>query len=913
MLLRLFTPVLFALSVCSRSHAVLDSAGDGLADVWQSYYDAARVDPSADDDGDGLSNRDESLLGTDPFDTRSRLSADLSAPGGRWRVAWSAQPGKRYEAEFSPDLSPDSWTSFSIAEGFSGEVGVPLDFADAAPPRFFVRVRGEDLDTDGDGVGDWDELRLGFNPRRVYTEGLGNYSTISPVTDYHRIRDILAAPTSRLTIAAVDPAMEENWPDPGLVVVRRAGWWSKSEVSRLDPLTVNISLSGTATADADYDAPASLAVHFEFGKDEAVLRLIPLPDDEREEEETVTVTLLPGDGYTLGAQTTATLRIADGHGGAPGPKEAVRFLAQAGFGATDAEIGRVRELGIAGWLERQAALPPTLHRPLLQEWSDELLAGGASNPNPASEYRMETWWRLAMRDDADADHLRQRVGYALSQIFVISDKLATINADERGVADYNDTLNAHALGNYRDLLGAITRHPMMGLYLGSLRNRKADPALNRYPDENFAREILQLFSIGLWRLHPDGGPVRSDGTDLGPDGAVVPAGEPIPSYGQTQIAVMARIMTGLSYSMRTVSDRILLEVPVTKFNDSYNIGWHPMRMFDAEHDLDPKTLWFPGREPLDLPARDPGLALLDLGLAGDADIDAALDYIFEHPNVGPFVSRLLIQRLVTSNPRPDYIARVSAVFADDGRGERGNLGAVVRAILLDEEARDFARTLDPEHGLVREPYLRYVALARALGASPGHASAEGRYRGFDGIGDEFGQRPLSSPSVFNFYSPDYRPQGDLRDAGLAAPELQITNSITAIAGPNRISQALDPNGADAFTGFDGTQGLTQFNRSKINDDGATSVDERRWNTRADEAPWVEVAAGDPDALVARLDRLLCAGRMTPASLRAVARSIRRLEDPASATDPLLRTRRALMRFRLAALLVTTSADHAVLP
>jgi hypothetical protein len=329
-----------------------------------------------------------------------------------------------------------------------------------------------------------------------------------------------------------------------------------------------------------------------------------------------------------------------------------------------------------------------------------------------------------------------------------------------------------------------------------------------------------------------------------------------------------------------------------------------MRMFDVEHDVAAKTLAFPGLAPLDLPARTASNP--DVGAAGNADLAATLDHLANHPNVGPFIGRLLIQRLVTSNPTPAYIGRVSAAFADNGSGVRGDLKAVIKAVLLDPEARDPARLGVVTHGLVREPYTRYVALARALGAAPDDpVSSGGRYRGFGGLDGDFLQRPLSAPSVFNFYSPDYRPPGAAREAGLVSPELQIINSVTSISGPNRFSSALAATSTAAFA--------TRFNPGNQSDNAATpAVDESTWNTRADETAWLPLATHDPDGLVAALDRTLCYGNMSPATFRAITRAITRLGDPLGTPDPVVRDQRAYARLRIALHLVTVSPDFSVL-
>lgn len=883
---------------CSPLFAIIDRDTNQLSDVWQLKFSTGLLDPDLDADGDGLTNRQESILATNPFDPSSRFNppVDFSNPGSV-SASWNGETGKRYIFETSTDLT--TWTAALTLYGSGASLAASTGTGGA--PRFFVRVKADDIDTDGDGLSDWEEHVVGFNPLRIFSEGLGSNpgtpTTNNPrITDFERVRDLLAGTaTHTVTIAAADPAMAENWPDPGTVVIRRTG--------RIAPVTVTFTLTGTAVSGTDYATPAFLSATIPLGADETTVNFTALTDALTEGDETIIVTLQPGTGYTLGTATTATLTITDAADGKPAAKAASRFLTQATFGPAPAELTRVRDLGFSGWLDDQFTRTPNLHLPIVQTWQTEV-GDGTSTPAATTDHRLEAFWRQAMRTDADSDPLRQRTAFALSQIFVISDRMESLAADQRGMTSYYDMLLENAFGNYRTLLEAVTRHPWMGLYLSAMRNRKANVAANRFPDENYAREVMQLFAIGLWRLNPDGTHLLSDGTDLDPDGAVVPAGQSIPTYGQSQIAVLARVFTGLSYGTRFTTATNLAEITTTTFYDSNNVPWRPMRMFDSEHDVAAKTLAFPGLAPLVLPARTASNP--NTGAAGNADLTATLDHLANHPNVGPFIGRLLIQRLVTSNPSPAYIGRVSAVFADNGSGVRGDLKAVIKAILLDSEARDPARLDVATHGLVREPYTRYVAFARAFGAAPADpVSAGGRFRGFGSLDGDFIQRPLSAPSVFNFYSPDYRPPGAARDSNLVSPELQITNSVTAISAPNRFSSA--------FAATSTAANVTQFNPSTVaNDSATTTVDESTWNTRADEAAWLPLATGDPDALVAALDRALCYGRMSPATFRAVTRALRRLDDPLGTADLNVRDQRARARLRVAAHLVTVSADFSVL-
>ncbi len=874
----------------------VDLNQDGLGDLWQLRYGATGLAATDDTDGDGLTNLAECLMGTDPFSARSTLLLDLTASSPSvFHLRWPSVLGKRYTVEVSTDLV--NWTPRETKPGTGGAVESTAPTGGA--PAFFARLAAGDTDTDLDGLTDWEEQQAGYDPRRVFSEGLGSNPTTPTVnnpriTDLERFRTQLAATDNTVSIAALDPEVAEAWPHPATVIIRRNG--------RLDAITVQFSLGGSATVAQDYAAPALLSASLPAGADQAIVEFPVLADALVEGTETLTVQLQPGSGYTLATSgTSATFNIADAADGVP-VTEASRFLQQAAFGPSPAEVARVHSLGIPGWLDTQFVRPVALHLPIVRAWLAELSNGFPADIGAINvEHRMEAFWRQTMRDDATSDPLRQRVAFALSQIFVISDRMSSLNNDQEGMADYQDLLLNQAFGNYRQLLEAVTRHPWMGLYLSSLRNRKANPAINRYPDENYAREVLQLFSIGLWRLNSDGTQLLSNGTDLGPDGVAVPAGQPIPAYDQTQIVVFARVFTGLSYSQRFVSSVDATERATTSFFDSFPVPWRPMRMFDSEHDVAAKSIWLPGASLLNLPARTASSG----STAGDADLAAVLDYIAAHPNTGPFICRQLIQRLVTSNPTPAYVARISAVFANNGAGVRGDLRAVIRALLLDPEARDFASALDPEHGVLREPYTRYVALARALGVAPRDASAGGRYRGFGGLDGDFLQRPLSAPSVFNFYTPDYAPPGPVSDAALVSPEFQILNGVTAITAPNRFSTALNATSST---------GLTRFNFSSISDDVATTtVDESLWNSRMDEAAWLPLAQGNPDLLVAGLARALCSRPLAPGTFRAITRALRRMDDPqAAGLTTTVRDQRASFRLRVAAHLLATAPEAAVL-
>ncbi|MBS0633165.1 MAG: DUF1800 domain-containing protein [Verrucomicrobia bacterium] len=441
----------------------------------------------------------------------------------------------------------------------------------------------------------------------------------------------------------------------------------------------------------------------------------------------------------------------------PTPAEAARFLLQATLGPTPDEIARVVEIGYEAWIDEQFELPPSIAH---HEVHVARLAGLHFEVHHA-------WWRQVLNAP---DALRHRLAVALSEIFVISEVAIEFVAWE--FTEYYDDLGRMAFGNWRDLLRAVTLDPLMGYYLTYLRNRKADPAQQRFPDENYAREVMQLFSIGLWELNPDG----THKLDA--------QGREIPTYDNREIMEFARVFTGLSFGGPTADPK----KPEDFFNAPLNYSV-AMEMWEDQHDRGEKVLLRGKR----LPAFDQAP-----GRKGMDDIDDAVTNLFEHPNVGPFFGRLLIQRLVSSNPTPAYIARVAAAFADNGRGVRGDMRAVIKAILLDPEARTVA-PIGPLSGRLREPYLRYVALARSFRAR----SEAGTYKSHDHeVLLAMNQIVMNSPSVFNFFLPDYQQPGKIAEAGLYAPEFQIMTSTTAITSANVLTGTVATGFGDFSDGPD---------------------------------------------------------------------------------------------------------------
>lgn len=407
------------------------------------------------------------------------------------------------------------------------------------------------------------------------------------------------------------------------------------------------------------------------------------------------------------------------------PKLASRFLAQASFGPTSASIDEVAASGAAAWINAQFTKPQTLHR----LYMDKIQASLPEGTKIGLTQIHESFWQQAATGN---DQLRQRVAFALSQIYVVSVLDGTVVNFPRGVASYYDMLGQHAFGNFRQLLEGVALHPMMGIYLSHLRNQKESGS--RVADENFAREIMQLMSIGLYQLNPDGS-VKSSG------------GKPIETYTHDDVSGLAKVFTGWSwYGPDQTNNRFAGGTP------DPDRDWKPMQNYPAMHSSSEKR--FLG-------------ATISGATTGQADLKVALDTLFNHPNVGPFIGRQLIQRLVMSNPSPAYVGRVAAAFADNGAGVRGDMKAVLRAILLDSEAR----AAEPRQK-VREPVLRLANWMRAFNAK----SASGRFL----LGNQddpltaLGQTSMRSPSVFNFYRPAYVPPNtSISAAGMVAPEMQI--------------------------------------------------------------------------------------------------------------------------------------------
>ncbi len=535
--------------------------------------------------------------------------------------------------------------------------------------------------------------------------------------------------------------------------------------------------------------------------------------------------------------------------------DAARFLQQAQFSASTSEIAAVRSQGYATWLEQQFVLSPG------QSGWDWMLARDYQTTNGTTRRFHESFidypadnmlWQQLL---ASPDAVRRRMALSLTEFFVVG--IPGLNSRIRWpsfmIANWWDTLCNHAFGNYRALLEAVTLHPAMGLYLNTAGNQKENPATGRVPDENYAREVMQLFSIGLYDLNNDGTPKN---------------GVLKETYTNADVSNLARVFTGYQVDERgRVADTTT--IPGETIYD-FAYAAKPMYFTASRHsDLQASFL------DVTIPANTPG---------GTA-LTTALDTLFNHPNVGPFFGRQMIQRLVTSNPSPAYVGRVAMAFNNNGQGVRGDLKAVWRAILLDEEARGTAGLTNPQFGKLREPMLRFAQWARTFGVT----SAANSWK-LVNFGANLGQGPLRSPSVFNFFRPGYVPPNTtLASGGLVAPEFQLVSE----------QQVMDYLGAmynPIRNGFNIRNAAVPENASS----GAYTYD-----IKANYAAEIALAP-DRQALVDRLDLLLCSGQLKAATKALIVGALASPAVTASSTES-----DKLNRIAAAIFLIMASADYLV--
>ena len=433
------------------------------------------------------------------------------------------------------------------------------------------------------------------------------------------------------------------------------------------------------------------------------------------------------------------------------PTEAARFLAQAAPGGSRTAIAAVQAAGYSGWLDAQFATPRSL-----SHWDWLITNGyGAEAFRNNAQGLEPTLWRKFI---ASPDALRQRVVLALSEILVVSVLGVSTAFRQFAIANYVDILEENAFGNFRVLLEQVSLSTAMGYYLTYRGNAKANTNTGSQPDENYARELMQLFTLGLVQLNADGTVRLTNGVTS-------------ETYTQNDVSGLARVFTGWDIDSAGLNQPLPAEV-----------HRRPMAQVSTRHETGSKV--FLG-------------TTVPSGVSAIVSLRTALDTLFNHPNHAPFICQQLIQRLVTSNPSPAYVARVAAVYVNNGSGVRGDLQSVIRAILLDTEARSAAPAAQPTFGKLREPVLRFLSWARGFeGNSPGNTWAVGD---LSDPATRLGQSPMRSPSVFNFFRPGYVPPNSaMANAGLRAPEFQIATESSVAGYVNYMQSAISGSGVGDF-------------------------------------------------------------------------------------------------------------------
>lgn len=446
--------------------------------------------------------------------------------------------------------------------------------------------------------------------------------------------------------------------------------------------------------------------------------------------------------------------------------EAARFILRSSLSVSDAEITNIRSVGYDAWLNAQ------IDAPISQSGVAWLSARGYSQIT-IDEFYFQDYpgdymiWSQLM---SDANAVRKRAALALSEFFVVSLSGLDIQWRSQAIAYYWDQLNSNAFGSFRKLLEDITLNPAMGHYLSTLGNKKEDAGLGRLPDENFAREVMQLFTIGLFQLNNDGSR-KLDGNN-----------QPIETYTNADVTNLARAFTGFNTDW-TGNGR----TPSVRFPDFQVDGISPTLKPMTN---DPTKWVWPQTtsEHSSLEATFLGTTI-PANTDGTTALKTALDTLFNHANVAPFFAKQMIQRLVTSNPSAGFVDRVARVFNDNGASVRGDLRAVFKAILFDDEAMSAAGLTTPTFGKMREPALRFVQWARTFGTTS--ASGNWKIGNLSDLSSGLGQSPLRSPSVFNFFRPGYVPANTaIASNALVAPEFQLVNEVSTAGYVNYMSSAI---------------------------------------------------------------------------------------------------------------------------
>ncbi|MGC6567562.1 MAG: DUF1800 family protein [Akkermansiaceae bacterium] len=720
-----------------------DADNDGMSDAYEIQYglnpnDAA--DAALDGDSDGLTNVEEAILGSAPD------QADSDNDG-----VSDFDEAHQFSDPTSKDSKPPLFSSLP-----SGGVDLNSNgMSDLWESRFRAAGLDPDLDADKDGLSNGDEASLGTDPFdassgfRIRCKPTGIPGSVNLVYPRLALKNQQLQSGTSLTNfqpSGLTPTpMGDNY-EVGITFDLQQEFFRVRVFER--------DTDSDGLSDWDESVMGSSIVN-------ANSLARPVPYDSNGDG--IADTSIDGD-FALFLEQFAN-RDSLGSGGnpmAPTRTDAARLLMQATFGPTMTDIQKVQAMGLENWIDDQINnQPPTHHEDYIREIQADL-----NGPQLDLTYRYDddethveeenlqtSFARAAI---SGPDQLRQRVAFALSQILVISRQDSSIDQNINALARYYDRLVDNAFGNYYDILLGVTLDANMGRYLSHVGNQPPAPEINRFPDENYAREVMQLFSIGLWELNQDG--TRKADSD----------GEFIQTYTNDDITEFARVFTGLwfagnDWGYRTGQDEEHLA---------------PMELHSDYHDFGAKTLLNGFTLPARAPTRENGMQ----------DIRDTIRHLVDHESCAPFISKALIQFLVTSNPSPGYVTRMSAVFSDNGSGVRGDLGALIKAILMDPEARAPSVAASPKFGIFREPVLRTMHLARLT-----HLNRDKNVLWWDtgGYYEDTLQMPLFSPTVFNFFRPDYTPPGTLDNAGLDAPALEITNSYTTVSSANRFWEIAD--------------------------------------------------------------------------------------------------------------------------
>ncbi len=790
--------------------AFVDTDDDGMPNQWEDTYlfnKNSNTDALLDSDSDGLKNREEFLVGTNP------KIPDTDGDGINDKIE-STEGSSPLLAGIKPPFSAGNATS---GADFNSN-GLP----DAWEARYKFSGISPSADSDGDGANNAKEAAWGTDPFdgnskiAISLQKSGNDAVVSWTKGLQKNQKI--SRSSNLT----------SWQNLPLTITPGNPNDSATIVNQFTAATSAFFNVETQDKDTDTDGVSDWDEVFLLGSN---------PNSQNSLRNSAAVLNSSGvvTGNVSGDYAAFSSHFKNSLPGTPSSQisreQAARFLQQASFGPTMQEIERVQTMGITSWIDDQISnQPATSHRSYIEEITRDVRGPKLdtsylrSGENRVSGSNAQS--AFAQGAIKGSDQLRQRVAFGLSQILVTSRRDANLSDLAFGMTDYQDIFIRNAFGNYRDILGKVSFHPAMGHYLSHLGNQKSRPEINQFPDENYAREVMQLFTIGLWELNQNGTRKLNS------------SGEPIPTYTNGDITEMARVFTGFWLGGQEWGRGI--------GTDEHYIV--PMTLWVDKHDFEEKQML----QSLTIPKR---AATEDSALR---NVNDALDFLFNHPNTPPFISRQLIQYLVTSNPSPAYVERVANSFVNNGSGKRGDLTAVVRTILLDQEARNVSWSHgSPSFGRLKDPVQRSMSIARV-----GNLARFPKVSWWD-YGDFYDsalQAPSNSPSVFNFYRPDYRAPGVITTNQLSSGAFQIVNSYSAISYPRRIWENT-------------LYGLRMYDR---------------YNYGPDYRELLEVAS-DPASLADRSNLLFCGGMMSATTRSAMITAL----TQAPAADPLQRVQLAV--------------------